>query len=481
MNCDMIIQCEKEQIMSQLRKKIFGDKAFYKMVLGVSVPIMIQMGITNFVSLLDNLMVGKVGTEQMSGVAIVNQLLMVYFLCIFGGISAAGIFTSQYFGQKDTDGVRNTFRFKLWTVVIITIIALVVFWFFGESLIKMYLNEGSAEGDLEATLEYAKKYLKIILISLPAFMIQQVYSSTMRECGKTITPMVAGVVAVLVNLVINYLLIFGKFGFPEMGVSGAAIGTTVSRYVEAGMVIWWTHSHKDNYQYIEGAYKTLLVPKGLTKKIIITGLPLLLNEGMWSAGMAAMLQGFSERGLAAVAGMNICNTIINLFSVMFIALGNSVAIIIGKLLGAGKMEEAKDTDRKMIVFAVLVSIVVAFAVYFFAPIFPEFYNATAEAKDLAKKFIVVQALFLPQMAFIHATYFTMRSGGKTFITFLFDSVFVWLVSVPLVFVLSRFTDMYVVWIYVAVQMADIIKSIVGFILVKKGVWIQNIVTEDKDD
>ena len=126
MNCDMIIQCEKEQIMSQLRKKIFGDKAFYKMVLGVSVPIMIQMGITNFVSLLDNLMVGKVGTEQMSGVAIVNQLLMVYFLCIFGGISAAGIFTSQYFGQKDTDGVRNTFRFKLWTVVIITIIAIIV-------------------------------------------------------------------------------------------------------------------------------------------------------------------------------------------------------------------------------------------------------------------------------------------------------------------------------------------------------------------
>jgi Na+-driven multidrug efflux pump len=223
------------------------------------------------------------------------------------------------------------------------------------------------------------------------------------------------------------------------------------------------------------------VPKWLTKKIIITGLPLLLNEGMWSAGMAAMLQGFSERGLAAVAGMNICNTIINLFSVMFIALGNSVAIIIGKLLGAGKMEEAKDTDRKMIVFSVLVSMVVAVAVYFIAPIFPEFYNATEEAKELAKKFITVQALFLPQMAFIHATYFTMRSGGKTLITFLFDSVFVWIVTVPLVYVLSRFTAMYVVWIYVAVQMADIIKSIVGFILVKKGVWIQNIVTEDKDD
>lgn len=463
--------------MSQLRKKLFGDKAFYKMVLGVSVPIMIQNAITNFVSLLDNLMVGKVGTEQMSGVAIVNQLVMVYFLCIFGGISAAGIFTSQYYGQKDTAGIRNTFRFKIWTVVIITAIASLVLGFFGEPLIKLYLNEGSAEGDLEATLIYGKKYLKIILLSFPAFMIQQVYSSTMRECGKTVTPMVAGVVAVLVNLIINYLLIFGKFGCPKLGVSGAAIGTAVSRYVEAGIVIVWTHSHKKRFSYIEGIYKTLMVPKWLAKKIIVTGTPLLINEGMWSAGMAAMLQGYSMRGLAAVAGMNIANTIINLFSVMFIALGNSVAIIIGKLLGAGKMEEAKDTDRKMIFFAVLVSVVVGVIVFFIAPAFPNLYNATAEAKALAKEFIKVQAVFLPQMAFIHATYFTMRSGGKTFITFLFDSVFVWVVSVPVVFILSRFTDFYVVWIFVAVQLADIIKSVVGFILVKKGVWIQNIVKQ----
>lgn len=461
--------------MLQLRKKLFGDKAFYKMVLGVSVPIMIQNAITNFVSLLDNLMVGKVGTEQMSGVAIVNQLIMVYFLCIFGGISAAGIYTAQYYGQKDTEGIRQTFRFKMWVVTIITIIAVVVFSLFGEQLISMYLNEGSAEGDLEATLRYGKSYLKIILLSLPAFMIQQVYSSTMRECGKTLTPMVAGIVAVLVNLVINYLLIFGKFGLPKMGVVGAAIGTTVSRYVETAIVMIWTHTHKKEYEYIKGVYRTLLVPKWLTKKIVVTGTPLLINEAMWSAGMAAMLQGYSERGLAAVAGMNIANTIINLFSVMFIALGNSVAIIIGELLGAGKMEEAKDTDRKMIVFAVLCSIVVGIIVFFVAPIFPSFYNATAEAKKLAREFIMVQAVFLPQMAFIHATYFTMRSGGKTLITFLFDSVFVWLISVPIVYILSRFTDLYVVWIFVAVQLADIIKSVVGFILVKKGVWIQNIV------
>ena len=135
-----------------VRKKFIGDKAFYKMVLLIAVPIMIQNGITNFVSLLDNIMVGQIGTEQMSGVAIVNQLMFVYNLCIFGGLSGAGIFTAQYFGQKDEEGVRHTFRYKIWMAVILTILAVGVFLVGGESLISNYLNGSSDGGDLAAAL-----------------------------------------------------------------------------------------------------------------------------------------------------------------------------------------------------------------------------------------------------------------------------------------------------------------------------------------
>lgn len=458
------------------RKKFIGNKAFYKMVLAIAVPIMIQNGITNFVNLLDNIMIGQIGTEQMSGAAIVNQLIFVYNLCIFGGVSGAGIFTAQYYGQKDHEGVRQTFRYKLWMASILTIGAILLFLSAGESLIGMYLKgEGTTEA-IQATSSYGLQYLHVMLLGLPAFMVSQTYSSTLRECGETVVPMKAGVAAVLVNLVFNYLLIYGKFGFPRLGVQGAAVATVLSRYVETGIVIAWTHTHTEKNPFAKNLYRTLKVPANLTKKILIKGTPLLLNESLWASGMAILAQCYSVRGLNVVAATNISNTINNVFNIVFIALGDSVAIVVGQLLGAGKMEEAKDTDNKMIAFSVMCCTMVSILMFFMAPIFPRLYNTNTDAKELAKWFIMAAALFMPNNAFLHATYFTLRSGGRTMITFIFDSVFIWCVSVPVAYVLSRFTALPVIGVYVLVQSADLMKSIAGFLLLKKGIWLQNIVS-----
>jgi len=456
------------------KEKFIGDRAFYKMVLLVAVPIMIQNGITNFVNLLDNIMVGQIGTEQMSGVAIVNQLMFVYNLCIFGGLSGAGIFTAQYYGQKNEEGIRNTFRFKIWMAVLITVLATAVFLLGGTELISLYLNDSSS-GDLASTLLYGKQYLMVMLLGLPGFMLVQIYSSTLRECGETVVPMAAGVVAVFTNLIGNYLLIFGKFGFPQLGVAGAAIATSLSRYVEAVIVIIWTHYNKEKNAYIIGLYRTLKLPVSLTKEIILKGTPLLLNETFWSIGMAALTQCYSIRGLSVVAAVNISSTIGNLFNVSFIAMGSAVAIIMGQLLGAGKLEEARDTNNKLIMFTILLCIGIAICMALFAPVFPQFYNTEESTKQLAAGFIMLQALFIPQQGFLNAAYFTLRSGGKTMITFFFDSVFICCISVPIAFVLSRFTTLPVLLIFALVQAGDWIKCVIGFILVKKGVWIQNII------
>ena len=221
--------------------KYIGDRSFYRKLFMVAVPIMVQNGITNFVSLLDNIMIGRVGTEQMSGVAIVNQIMFIYFLCLFGGLSGAGIFTAQYFGYKDDNGIRNTFRYKLWLGLIITVIALVVMHFFGSDLIGLFLNESEGGGDLAATLGYGLGYMHIIFLGMPVLFVSIVYSSTLRECGETIVPMKAGMAAVFVNLVFNYLLIYGRFGFPRLGVYGAAIATDLSRVVECAIIVIWLH------------------------------------------------------------------------------------------------------------------------------------------------------------------------------------------------------------------------------------------------
>lgn len=458
------------------RKKFIGDKAFYKMVLAIAVPIMIQNGITNFVGLLDNIMIGRIGTEQMSGAAIVNQLIFVYNLCIFGGVSGAGIFTAQYFGQKDHEGVRQTFRYKVWLALILTTATICLFLTAGDSLIGMYLKGDGGASALEATRAYGKQYMYIMLAGLPPFMLVQVYSSTLRECGETVMPMKAGVTAVIVNLVFNYLLIYGKFGFPMLGVRGAAIATVLSRYVEAVIVVTWTHRHTEQNPFARGLYKTMKVPLALAKKIFIKGTPLLINETLWAAGMAILAQCYSIRGLEVVAAQNIANTINNVFNIVFIALGDSVAIVVGQLLGAGKMKEARDTDNKMIAFSIICCTGVALIMLMLAPFFPRLYNTNPQARALATRFIMVTAVFMPQNAFLHAAYFTLRSGGKTIVTFLFDSVFVWCVSVPIAYTLSRFTGLPVIVIYTMVQIGDMLKCLVGFILVKKGVWLQNIVS-----
>ena len=327
--------------MKKILRKYIGDRKFYKMLLLIAVPIMIQNGITNFVSLLDNIMVGQVGTNQMSGVAIANQLIFVYNLCIFGGMSGAGIFGAQFYGQENEEGLRYVFRFKVVIGFIITALATVLLSMYGENLISLYLDDGNSVQANVETLFYAMKYLRIMMVGLIPFVVVQIYASTLRETSEAILPMKAGIVAVLVNLFFNYCLILGHLGFPALGVEGAAIATVMAQFVECFIVVWWTHRHKERNGYIVGAYKSLAIPGDLMLKIIKKGTPLLINEALWSMGMAILLQCYSVRGLSVVAGMNISNTIINLFNVVFLALGNSVAIVVGRLLGAGKMEEAK--------------------------------------------------------------------------------------------------------------------------------------------
>lgn len=456
-------------------RKYIGDKSFYRMVLLIVVPVIIQNGITNFVSLLDNIMVGQVGTEQMSGVAIVNQFMTVFNICIFGGVSSAGIFTAQYYGQGSQEGVRNTFRFKFIVCILLTAAATALFLAAGDRLIMLYLHEGAQSGDIAKTLEYGKEYLAVIIFGIVPYAVSQTYASTLRETGETLLPMKAGIFAVLVNLLGNYLLIFGKFGFPALGAVGAAIATDIARIVECVILVCWTYGHRKEHPFIEGAYRTMKIPRDLTANIIKKGIPIMLNEIAWSTGQAFLMQCYSVRGLSVVAALNISSTVSNLFNVAFLSTGGAIAIIVGQLLGAGKMEEAKDTDRKLLFFTVSTCFVFGSLLAMISPFFPLIYNTTQEVQSLATKFILIAAACMPLYAFMHGCYFTLRSGGKTWITVLFDSVYVWAADIPLAYVLAHFTGLPIVLVYLSCQLIETLKCILGYILVKKGIWLQNIV------
>lgn len=457
-----------------MRKKI--DMAFYRRVFSVALPMIIQNGITNFVSLLDNVMVGQVGTIQMSGVSIVNQLMFVFNLCVFGAVSGAGIFTAQFHGSGDSKGVRHTFRFKILIGLLLTAVGVGVFLLGGKSLIRLYLT---GDGDVAAaaqTLEYGWKYLLVMLTGLLPFALNNAYASTLRETGHTDVPMVAGLIAVAVNFTGNFVLIFGHFGAPKLGVVGAAVATVLSRYVELAVVAGWTHLHGKVCPFIVGAFRSFRIPAELMKKIIVKGMPLLINEAFWSVGIAMMNQCYSTRGLDVVAAFNIATTISQLSSVVYLALGNAVGILMGQMLGAGLPEaQIRRDNKRMIRLSVGSCLVFGLILVALSGVFPRIYNTTDQVRAIATGLICVTAVIMPVNSYNNVMYFTLRSGGQTFITFLFDSGFTWVVSVPVAYVLSRFTSLPILPLYAICMGMDVFKIAVGSYLLNKGVWIRRII------
>lgn len=463
-----------ESVLS-FKDKYFGDKNFYKMTLTIAIPIIIQNLLTNLVSMADNIMVGQLGTNQMSGVAIINQLFFVFNLLVFGGMSGAGLFSAQYFGQKNHNGVRDVFRMKILIGIAIIAISLSVMIFLHEPLINMFLHEGSSSGNIQETFNYAKNYLYIMVIGIAPFVISNCYNTTLKESGQTVVPMKAGVLAVVFDIVLNYIFIFGKLGFPAMGVVGAAIATVISRFVECGYLVIYTHRHSNDYPFIKHCYRTLKVPGSLVKKIIVTGTPLMLNEFLWAGGLTLQTQALSTKGLATVGGLNICNTIGNISNCIFVTMGTTIAIVVGQLLGAGKLKEAKVTATRMAAFSLLISFGMIIILGLLGPVFPHFYNTTDEIRELATKFIWAVAAATPFISLSNSEYFILRSGGKTIITFLFDSCFVCLVNVPVAICLTKFTAIHIVGIFFLVNMLEGIKALIGFIMVKKDIWLNTIV------
>ena len=453
-----------------------SNKHFYRRILSVALPMMIQNGITNFVQMLDNLMVGQVGTIPMSGVAIVNQLMFVFNLCIFGAASGAGIFTAQFQGMEDHEGIRHTFRFKLLVGTLLSALGAGVFLAFGRGLIGLYLTGEGTPEEAAATMEYGLRYLKVMLLGLLPFALSNAYSGTLREIGETKVPMLAGIIAVLVNLVGNYILIFGRFGAPALGVVGAAVATVISRYVELAIVACWTHTHGKTHPFITGALRSFRIPRKLTGDIIRKGMPLLINEFLWSTGMAFMSQCYSTRGLDVVAAFNIATTISQLSNVIFLSLGNAVGILMGQMLGAGVPEDTIRRDNKrMIRLCVVVCFGVGAVTMALSGVFASLYNTTEAVRSIAVGLICLTALMMPVNSYNNAMYFTLRSGGQTFVTFIFDSGFSWCVCVPVAYCLSRFTAMPILPLYGICVGVDVFKVFIGKVLLDRGVWIRRIV------
>ena len=455
-----------------------SDRSYIKKLLLIAIPMMIQNGISNFVNLLDNLMIGRVGTNALSGVAIANQLMFVFFLVIFGATAGAGIFTAQYKGNGDDEGIRYTFRFKIVFNTILAAVCVCLFAVLAPHLIKLFLLGEGDPADAAETLKIGISYMRIILISLIPIGITQAYAGTLRDLGSTKVPMYASLCAIFVNLAGNWLLIYGKLGLPALGADGAAIATVISRFVELAILIVYTGRHSKTLPFIKGAFRNFKVPVNLVGTFILKSLPLMFNETLWSLGMTVINQSYSYRSLDAVAAMNIQSTIWNLMGVSFLAMGEAVGIMMGHILGSGELSDAKKKADQMRWFTVACGVFFAMLMAAISPFFPLLYNTTDQIRTLASGFILVAACAMPFVAYTHASYFIIRSGGNTLITVLFDSIYTWAIAVTAAYYMSRYTTLSVTWMLAVVNGLEVIKCLIAFFFVRSGIWVKNLVKKD---
>ncbi|MCF7930212.1 MAG: MATE family efflux transporter [Acholeplasmataceae bacterium] len=446
-------------------KSLIGDRAFYKQLIAVAAPLVLQQLITTSVQLVDNIMVGTLGKSAIGSVSIVNQLYFIVILITFGAMGGAGVFSAQYFGSKDYEKLKQTFRFKLLVGLMVAILSFVLFSFFGESLLRLFT-------DNPTTIAGGLSYLNIAKWSAFPWILSVAISNTFRETGITKPLLKISIAAILTNTALNFVLIFGLFGFPALGVVGAAIATLISRFVELGLTLILLK--KRGKLFNTKLLQLFHIEKKILAAIIVMAIPLTLNEALWSTGQTVFFHAYSTRGDDALAAMSITGTISQLVFVTFGGIATAVAVLVGNTLGRNQLAEAKDNAKKLIAFSVFIAAlagIILFALSFFMP---GLYNVSDEAIHIAEFNLRVNALFIPVFSFNVALYFTLRSGGDTKSTFLMDAGFMWFVPVPISLILAYLTSLPVIYMFLIVQMLDIPKMLFGLSRYRKGHWIKNL-------
>ena len=362
------------------------DKKFIKTLMLLAIPIILQSLVTASLNLLDNLMIGSLGENEIAAVGISNQFYMLYYYTIMGITLGAGIFMSQFWGKKDVTSIHKFLGISLVVGMISTIFFAILAFFFPEMIMKIFIDES-------IVIEQGVAYLKMVALSYIFTTISLAYAAALRSIGQIKIPMYGSLVGLVFNGILNYIFIFGKFGAPVMGVAGAALGTTVSRFMELAFILFIIYKNKN---VVAGKISQLLdFNFDLVKRYFITATPVVFNDVMWIAGITAYFIAYSKLGINATATMQIANTINNVFNIFGIGIASASAILIGNKIGAGKEEDAKEDAIKISVFGVLIGIIIGIFFFFLSPFIAMLFKITPETYENLIFVLKVMAIILP--------------------------------------------------------------------------------------
>ena len=456
-------------------KGFIGDKKFYKYLLVIMLPIMLQTGITNLVNMLDNVMIGSVGTNETTGVAVANQLIFVFNLCIFGTVSGAGIFGAQFFGKGDNEGLRHTLRFKLYSATALTVGAILLFLFAGRWLVNLYLMGEGDVNDAAASMEFAITYLNVMLIGLIPYTIAQCYATSLRETGQTLLPMYAGISAVGINLFLNWVLIFGNLGAPVMGIEGAAIATLTARICEFVITAVYLFFIEKRLKF---RFSHIFSKCGyLVSDFLRHGTPVIVIEVLWSLGMsvqAGILGHITYSAGDPVAANSIMSIVQQLSTVFLFGVANASGVMVGKSIGEGNIDYVKKQAFTFNIFAVVMGLFAAVFIYVAKAPMLSFYDFPEETLALAGDLIDVMAVITFFVSFAATNIMgVLRGGGDTTFCLVSETVCIWCIALPAAFMALKLSWPVPV-VFALMKSDEVIKVVVSLCRFRNDNWIHTL-------
>ena len=446
-------------------KKCFGDKQFYKEVISIALPIMISQFVTSFVNLIDNVMIGSVGASALTSVTVANKYYMLFNSTMFGFCGAAGIFISQFFGAKNNKRCQQVFNINL----VFCLLASFLFMFFAAFYPRTILGLFTKTPEI---MNLGLDYMNIIKYTYIPNAISFTVAMALRAVAINKVQLKVGVTTVAINTCLNYCLIYGHFFFPQLGVTGAAIATLVARVVE--MVIYLIILKRNRHFFKLDGEGLIHLDFKLIGKMIGRAIPLTFNEIMFSLALAFIFKAYMRVDEYLVAAITVVDTVMNIAFIIFGGLSSAVSIMIGKKLGANLLEEAKENALKLEVFGVMIGAVIGAILFVAAKYIPMIYNLDDSINHAITTLLRIKGVLIPVYVVNCCGFFIIRAGGDVKSTIIMDAGFLWVVSVSSATILSIFTPISLIHLFLIIESLDFLKMFLCIYYLKKGTWVNNL-------
>lgn len=443
---------------------------FFRKLFSIALPITIQQAMIAAVNLLDVMMIGQLGEVQIAAVGLANQFYFIYMITIFGIGSGAGIFIAQYWGRNDVPSLRKVMGLALLTALSFAALFTGLAMLVPGNILGLYTRD-------PAVIAAGAPFLKLSATYYPFTAVTFLYAVVLRSTGNVKIPVIISSAGLTLKVTLNYLLIFGNFGFPQLGIQGAALSTIIMRMVEFVVMIYI--SYKLRTPAAARLNEWLAFDKVFIARYFKITLPVLLNESTWSIGISVYQSIYARIGTHSIAAMNISSSIEGLTFVFFMALANSLAIVLGNEIGAGDEAVAWQNGKRALVLSFGMSVALGLALILLSPYLLPLYNISGEALGYARRILLIMGLAL----WIRGSNAVMlvgilRAGGDTRFAFLAEFVSMWIFGIPLAAFGAFVLRLEVPWVFMMVLGDELIKLCVGLWRFRSGKWIHNLVKSE---